>query len=77
MANPEKNSPGAEQVKDLLSSDTTPVALKCANVALAAADTGGGILSWQNPESNAIVVLRLVIDLTTKPESTDGQGWTG
>ena len=66
MANPEKNSPVAEQVKDLLISDTTPVALKCATVTLAAADTAGGILSWQNPESSAIIVLRLLIDLTAK-----------
>ena len=66
MANPAKNSPVAEQVKDLMTSDTTPIALKCARVALAAADTGGGILSWQNPEASAIVVTRLIIDLTTK-----------
>ena len=69
MANPEKNSPVAEQLKDLLTSDTTPVALKCAKVALAAADTGGGILSWQNPEASAIVVVRIVVDLTTKATS--------
>ena len=66
MANPEKNSPVAEQLKDLLTSDTTPVALKCAKVALAAADTAGGILSWQNPESSAVVVVRIAVDLTTK-----------
>ena len=65
MANPEKNSPVAEQVKDLLSSDTTPVALKCAKVALAASDSAGGVFAWQNPESNAIVVSRVVVDLTT------------
>ena len=50
MANPAKNSPVAEQVKDFLTSDTTPVALKCAKVALAAADAAGGILAWQNPK---------------------------
>ena len=67
MANPAKNSPVAEQLKDFLTSDTTPVALKCAKVALGSADTaGGGILAWQNPESSAIVVARLVIDRTTK-----------
>ena len=65
MANPEKNSPVAEQVKDMLSSDTTPVAVKCAKVALAAADTAGGILAWQNPETTAILVLRILIDVTT------------
>ena len=66
MANPAKNSPVAEQLKDFLTSDTTPVALKCAKVALGSADTAGGILAWQNPESSAIVVARLVIDRTTK-----------
>ena len=66
MANPAKNSPVAEQLKDLMTSDSTPVALKCAKVALAAADTAGGILAWQNPESGAIVVTRIVIDRTTK-----------
>ena len=66
MANPEKNSPVAEQLKDLMTSDTTPVALKCAKVALGNVDTAGGILSWQNPEAGAIMVVRLVIDRTTK-----------
>lgn len=65
MANPEKNSPVAEQVKDMLTSDTTPVAVKCAKVTLAAADTAGGILAWQNPETTAILVLRILIDVTT------------
>ena len=64
MANPEKNSPIAGQVKDLMSSDVTPVALKCAKVALGSDDTPGGILRWQNPESNPIVVVRIVIDRT-------------
>ena len=66
MANPEKNSPVAEQVKDMLSSDTTPVAVKCAKVALATSDAAGGVVAWQNPESNAIVITRVVVDLTTK-----------
>ena len=69
MANPAKNSPVAEQIKDLMSSDTIPVALKCARVALAAADTAGGVFAWQNPESTAIVVVRVVIDRTTKSTS--------
>ena len=60
MANPEKTSPVAEQLKDLMTSDTTPVALKCAKVALGNVDTAGGILSWQNPEAGAIMVVRLV-----------------
>ena len=66
MANPAKNSPVAEQLKDLMTSDTTPVALKCAKVALGSADTAGGILGWQNPEASAILVVRIVIDRTTK-----------
>ena len=66
MANPEKNSPIAEQLKDFMSSDTTPVALKCAKVALGSGDGAGGILAWQNPESAAILVVRIVIDRTTK-----------
>lgn len=81
MANPAKNSPVPEQVKDLLTSDTTPVALKCARVALSNSDAAAGILSWQNPEDSAIIVVRLVIDRTTKSTGactadfgTDGDG---
>ena len=44
---------------------TTERATKVARVALAAADTGGGVFSWQNPEGAAIVVERLVVDVTT------------
>ena len=66
MPNPAKSSPVAEQVRDLLTSDTTPVSLKCAKVALGSGDGAGGILAWQNPETSAIVVTRLVIDRTTK-----------
>ena len=66
MANPSKNSPVAEQLKDLMTSDTSPVAPKCAKVALGSSDSAGGIMSWQNPESSAIVVVRIVIDRTTK-----------
>lgn len=29
-------------------------------------DTGGGILSWPNPEAGAIVITNLVLDVTTK-----------
>ena len=81
MANPAKNSPVAEQVKDLLSSDSTPVAQKCAKVALAAADAAAGVLSWQNPESSAIVITCMVLDVTTAATAactldvgTDGDG---
>lgn len=66
MANPAKNSPVAEQLKDLMTSDTSPVALKCAKLALGAADAAGGIVAWQNPESSAVVVVRVVVDVTTK-----------
>ena len=81
MPNPDKNSPVAEQVRDLLSSDTSPVGLKSAKVALAAADAAAGVFAWQNPEASAIVVHRLIIDLTTKSTAactinvgTDGDG---
>ena len=40
--------------------------LKCSRVALGALDTGGGVLSWQNPEASAIIVQRIVFDVTTK-----------
>lgn len=40
---------------------------KIAKVALSAtADTSGAILSWVNPETTAIVITRLVLDITTK-----------
>lgn len=40
--------------------------MKVVKVALAALDTGGGVLSWQNPESTAIIVERVILDVTTK-----------
>lgn len=39
---------------------------KIAKVALSAIDTGGGVLSWANPESGSIIITRVVIDVTTK-----------
>lgn len=42
-----------------------PGTLKCVKVALGASDSGGGILSWQNPESGAIAVVRILVDVTT------------
>lgn len=39
---------------------------KTVKVALGVADTGGGVLSWANPESDSIVITRVVIDVTTK-----------
>jgi hypothetical protein len=44
---------------------TTERAIKVARAALAAADTAGGLLSWQNPESGAIEVIGLDLDITT------------
>ena len=41
-------------------------ALRKVTGALAAVDTGGGIFSWQNPESGAILVQHLVLNITTK-----------
>ncbi len=41
-------------------------AVRVAKVALAAADTAGGILSWVNPESSAIIIQRILLDITTK-----------
>jgi len=36
-----------------------------ARVALAALDTGGGVLAWQNPESVSIIIDRIELDVTT------------
>ncbi|MDP4117669.1 MAG: hypothetical protein Q8873_00550 [Bacillota bacterium] len=41
-------------------------AAKVVRVALAAADTGGGVLAWANPESSSILVQRVIFDVTTK-----------
>lgn len=38
---------------------------KIAKIPLAAVDTAGGILGWQNPEAGAIIIDRLVLDVTT------------
>lgn len=38
---------------------------KVARVALGVADTGGGVLSWANPEATAILVERIILDVTT------------
>lgn len=39
---------------------------KCVKAALAAADTAGGVLAVVNPESVAIIVNRIILDVTTK-----------
>ncbi len=39
---------------------------KTARVALAAADTAGGVFAWVNPEATAIIVDRVDLDITTQ-----------
>jgi hypothetical protein len=39
---------------------------KTAVVTLAALDTGGGVAAWQNPEGAAIIITRVILDVTTK-----------
>lgn len=39
--------------------------VKVARVALGAADTGGGVFAWANPEATSIVVSRVEINVTT------------
>jgi len=41
----------------------TPVTVR---VALAAADTAGGVLAWANPTGGSIIATRVVFDVTTK-----------
>lgn len=36
-----------------------------AKVALAAVGTGGGVLSWANPETGSIIITALTVDVTT------------
>ena len=38
--------------------------VKCAKVALAAVDGAAGVLSWQNPEDGAIMIINLQVDVT-------------
>jgi hypothetical protein len=40
--------------------------VKVAKVALAGVDTGGGLFVWLNPEVGAILIDRVVLDVTTK-----------
>lgn len=39
--------------------------VKVAKVALSAVDTAGGLAAWQNPESSAVIVERVIVDVTT------------
>ena len=48
------------------SQSTTERSERVKKVALAAVDTGGGVLSWVNPESSAIIIVGLTVDVTTQ-----------
>jgi hypothetical protein len=41
--------------------------VKVAKVQLVAADAVGGVFAWQNPEGAAIIVQRVIVDVTTAP----------
>jgi hypothetical protein len=42
---------------------------KVVRVALGVADTGGGVFAWANPEAAAILIKRIILDVTTKATS--------
>ena len=42
------------------------VAQKIAKVALAASDAAAGVFSWANPETGAVIVNKIILDVTTK-----------
>ncbi len=44
--------------------------VQVASAPLVASDAAAGILSWENPESEAIIILQLLLDVITK--TTDG-----
>jgi hypothetical protein len=56
-------------VRNLLMSQVNDTAteklLKTVKVALAALDTAGGVLAWQNPESGSIIIESVDFDVTT------------
>lgn len=54
-----------ENLQNAVGSVTLDRLVKVDKVALAAVDTAGGVLSWQNPEAGAIIVERVVLDVTT------------
>jgi len=51
----------AAQLSTLTGTDR---AVKIAKVALAAKDTGGGVLAWANPEVASIIIERIILDVT-------------
>lgn len=54
------------QVTDAFGTVDFDRAVKVARVALAAVDTAGGVFAWQNPEASAVLVHRVLLDVTTK-----------
>lgn len=54
------------QITDAFGTVTLSRATKIVRVALAAVRTAGGVLSWVNPEAGAILVTRIVLDITTQ-----------
>ncbi len=58
--------PGADARVVLVPGAAYDRTIKTARVALAAADTGGGVFSWVNPETTAIIVTTVLLDVTTQ-----------
>lgn len=66
------NTAIAAETTTAIATQATAEELAKVNVAratLAALDTAGGVLGWQNPESVAIIVTRVDVDVTTKSTS--------
>lgn len=66
MVNPAIGDPTPAQTKAMFPTTGTARLPRTVKVALAALDTAGGILAWLNPENVAILVTRIVLDVTTK-----------
>ena len=58
--------PQVDAVNSLVGTVPPDRITKIAKVALAALDTGGGVLSWLNPEATGIIITKLIVDVTTK-----------
>lgn len=54
-----------ENLQNAVGAVTLDRLVKVDKIALAAVDTGGGVFAWQNPEGAAIIVERVVLDITT------------